>query len=69
MNNFVAYDLKILFDKELFELSPSSADNRPLYSVPLYMNLGVHCTQLLFFWLPTMSFKFEWAFEMYTNKV
>ena len=42
MNNFVAYDLKILFDKELFELSPSSADNRPLYSVPLYMNHGVH---------------------------
>ena len=41
MDNFVAHDLMISFNKEFLKLSPSSADNKPLYSVPLYMNHGV----------------------------
>ena len=32
----------MFFNKEVFELNPSSADNMPLYSVPLYMNHGVN---------------------------
>ena len=38
MNDFVAKDLNIFFIKDFFGLNPSSADNRPLYSVPLLMN-------------------------------
>ena len=41
MDDFVAYDLEIFFNKDFFGLNPSSADNKPLYSVPLLMNHGV----------------------------
>ena len=41
MDDFVAKDLKNFFSQDILGFNPSSAVNRPLYSVPLLMNHGV----------------------------